>query len=95
MENLLLSTCISPQLRLLCIALTISFLIKSHEPDSKSDGVNHHNSLFPLSLVEQEGKIPVQPVQVPGVPVTRMSCTWLQTQPPGAWLGCGVTKLGQ
>lgn len=94
-ENLLLSTCSSPQFWLPCIALTISFLIKSHELDSEPDSVNHCNSLFPLSLVVLEGKIPVLPAQVPGVPGTRTRCTWLQTQLPRAMLGCGVTKLGQ
>lgn len=93
MENLSLSTCSSPQLWLLCTTLKISFLIKSHEPDSRSDGVNQHNSLFPLSLVVLEEKIPMLPVQVPGVPVTGRSCTWLQTQPPRA-AGLWSSQIG-
>lgn len=76
MENLLLSTCSSPQLCLLCTALTISLLIKSHEPDSESDSVNQHNSLFLLSLVVLQGKIPVLPVQAPGIPVTAPGCRY-------------------
>lgn len=79
MEHLMLSTSSSPQLRLLQRRkdvqhlLTISFLIKSYELGSKSDGMNQHNFFFPLSLVMLEGKTPVLTLlgKVPVVPVAR------------------------
>lgn len=53
--------------------LKITFLIKSYELGSKSDGMNQHNFFFPLSLVMLEGKTPVLTLlgKVPVVPVAR------------------------
>lgn len=75
-EDLMFSTYSYPQLWLLwrrTTALTISFLIKRYELDSKSDCTNQRISIFLLSLVMLEGKNPVLtlPAKVPVAPVTR------------------------
>lgn len=74
-KDLMFSTYSSPRLWLLqrTTALSISFLIKRYELDSKSDCMSQHIFIFLLSLVMLEGKNPVLTLlgKVPVAPVTR------------------------